>query len=66
MAGDGTETAVAHRGALTTSWYPADTSVALSGHTVGSLLAERAGRLPDRLALVGTGHDGTLVRTWTC
>lgn len=62
MAGDRTETVVAHRGPLATSWYPADTSVALSGHTVGSLLAERASRMPDRLALVGTGHDGTLAR----
>ncbi|MDT7639745.1 MAG: fatty-acyl-CoA synthase [Pseudonocardiales bacterium] len=43
---------------LTTSWWPADRSIPLTGHTVGSLLAERAGQLPDTVALVATGHDG--------
>jgi fatty-acyl-CoA synthase len=47
---------------LSTSWYPADQAVPLTGHTVGSLLAERAGQLPDTVALVGTGHDGELKR----
>lgn len=47
---------------VTTSWWPADRSVELTGHTVGSLLAERAGQLPDRTALVATAHDGTTRR----
>jgi fatty-acyl-CoA synthase len=47
---------------LTESYAPADTTPELSDHTVCSLLAERAGEYPDRLALVGTGHDGAEVR----
>jgi fatty-acyl-CoA synthase len=47
---------------VTTSWWPADRSAELTGHTVGSLLAERAGQYPERTALVGTGHDGSPVR----
>ncbi|GAB2869658.1 class I adenylate-forming enzyme family protein [Nocardioides pacificus] len=48
---------------LTTSYLTADTSVALSDLTVPALLADRAGRYPDRLALVGTRHgDGSEVR----
>lgn len=49
-------------GVLTESYAPADTTPELSDHTVCSLLAERAGEYPDRLALVGTGHDGGEVR----
>jgi fatty-acyl-CoA synthase len=48
--------------ALTTSYWPADTSVGLSDLTVGELLVERASRHPDTLALVATGHDGSEVR----
>jgi fatty-acyl-CoA synthase len=43
---------------LTTSLWPRDESVPLSGLTVGALLAERAAQFPERLALVATGHDG--------
>jgi acyl-CoA synthetase (AMP-forming)/AMP-acid ligase II len=43
---------------LTTSWWPAECDVPLSGHTVGSLLAERACQAPDALALVATDHAG--------
>lgn len=49
-------------GVLTESYAPADTTPELSDHTVCSLLAARAGDYPDRLALVGTGHDGGEVR----
>jgi fatty-acyl-CoA synthase len=41
---------------LTTSLWPRDDSVPLVEHTVGSLLAERAGNSPDAPALVGTAH----------
>jgi fatty-acyl-CoA synthase len=49
-------------GPLTMSSWPVDTSVALSGLTVGELLVERAMTFPDTLALVATAHDGSEVR----
>jgi acyl-CoA synthetase (AMP-forming)/AMP-acid ligase II len=43
---------------LTTSWWPAERDIPLIGHTIGSLLVERAGQAPDALALVATDHAG--------
>jgi len=49
--------------ALSESFVPRDTSVALIDHTVGSLLAERSRSHADVVALVGTRHgDGEEVR----
>ncbi|WP_183097288.1 class I adenylate-forming enzyme family protein [Nocardioides pelophilus] len=46
-----------------TSYLTADNSVALSDLTIPGLLADRADRYPDRLALVANRHgDGTEVR----
>jgi acyl-CoA synthetase (AMP-forming)/AMP-acid ligase II len=47
---------------LSESYWQADRSVELTDLTVGELLADRAARLPDVTALVGTGHDGLPVR----
>lgn len=44
------------------SYWPADRSIDLTDHTVGSLLELRAAEAPDTTALVGTGHDGTARR----
>jgi acyl-CoA synthetase (AMP-forming)/AMP-acid ligase II len=43
---------------LSESYWPADTSLELTDHTVGSLLGQRAGELTGTTALVATGHDG--------
>lgn len=44
------------------SILPADTSVDLLEVTVGGLLTQQAEAIPDKLALVGTSHDGGVVR----
>ena len=50
---------------LVESFWPADSSVALSEHTVGTLLAERADTHNARVALVGTPHGTTQLRRLT-
>jgi fatty-acyl-CoA synthase len=50
---------------LTEAYWPADTTVPLSDHTVGALLADRAARYCDRLALVGTAHGTGEQRRFT-
>jgi fatty-acyl-CoA synthase len=47
------------------SYWSADSSVALSEHTVGSLLADRACTHGDTVALVGTAHGTTKLRRLT-
>ena len=47
---------------VTTSWWPADRSLELTDHTVGSLLAQQAEQFPHRTALVATAHDGSAGR----
>ncbi|MFB7718281.1 MULTISPECIES: class I adenylate-forming enzyme family protein [unclassified Nocardia] len=46
---------------LPEAYRRADTGVPLSEHTVGSLLADRARAHPERLALAGTPHGGTII-----
>jgi fatty-acyl-CoA synthase len=48
---------------LTRSVWDADEAVPLAEATVGELLRDRADRHPDRLALVGTRHDGSAARS---
>ncbi|MFE9322357.1 class I adenylate-forming enzyme family protein [Nocardia sp. NPDC052278] len=50
---------------LSDSYWPADDSVSLSEHSVGSLLADRARTHPDAVALVGTPHLGSALRRLT-
>lgn len=57
-------TAVAER-KLSESYWAADDSVPLSGHTVGSLLADRAQNHSATVALVGTPHGGSGLRRLT-
>jgi fatty-acyl-CoA synthase len=47
---------------LTRSMWDADDAVPLAEATIGDLLRDRAERHPDRLALVGTRHDGSVAR----
>jgi fatty-acyl-CoA synthase/long-chain acyl-CoA synthetase len=42
--------------------WDADDAVPLAEATIGDLLRDRAERHPDRLALVGTRHDGSVAR----
>ena len=51
--------------ALVESYWPADNSVGLSEHTVGTLLAERASTHNATVALVGTAHGTTQLRRLT-
>ena len=50
---------------LTTSYWPADTSVALLPTTVGSVLRDTAAAVPDRVALVEGVTDPAGRRRWT-
>ncbi len=54
-----------HTTVLTESLWPLDDRVALTDHTVASLLADRAEKLPDRTALVGTPHGASALRRLT-
>ncbi|WP_240138484.1 class I adenylate-forming enzyme family protein [Streptomyces sp. MUM 178J] len=50
---------------LAQSLRPADTALALSAHTVGSLLREVAAERPDAVALRTIPDDGSAPRHWT-
>src|SRR4051794_30347914 len=56
---------LAAMGALSTSHWPADTSVPVLDVTVGGLLRDAAGDAPDRPALVAGVHDVAARRRWT-
>jgi fatty-acyl-CoA synthase len=65
MSGDAVLTASGATAADGRSYWPADESVPLRDTTVGGLLAEAAGAVPDRVALVEGTPDPAGRRRWT-